>query len=89
MQVTVVHLRNPDKKDSKTLKVTVPNSHFSAFSAEQQDVMTIPNSHFLVFSTEQQDVMTIPNMLLDTRQWYHDTCIDAGEMSLTVSSEYG
>nr|CAD7263666.1 unnamed protein product [Timema shepardi] len=28
-------------------------------------------------------------VLLDTRQWYHDTCIDAGEMSLTVSSEYG
>jgi len=28
-------------------------------------------------------------VLVDTRQWYHDTHIDAGEMSLTISSEYG
>ncbi|XP_022189335.2 uncharacterized protein LOC111047797 isoform X2 [Nilaparvata lugens] len=28
-------------------------------------------------------------LLLDTRQWYHDTHIDEGEFSLTVSSEYG
>ncbi|XP_046663604.1 uncharacterized protein LOC124356569 [Homalodisca vitripennis] len=27
--------------------------------------------------------------LLDTRQWYHDTFIEEGEFSLTVSSEYG
>ncbi|XP_075225290.1 uncharacterized protein LOC142326589 [Lycorma delicatula] len=27
--------------------------------------------------------------LLDTRQWYHDTRVDDGEFSLTVSSEYG
>ncbi|EEB13286.1 conserved hypothetical protein [Pediculus humanus corporis] len=28
-------------------------------------------------------------VLLDTRQWYHDTTIEDGQFSLTVSSEYG
>ncbi|XP_014242900.1 uncharacterized protein LOC106662958 [Cimex lectularius] len=28
-------------------------------------------------------------LLLDTRQWYHDTYIKDGEFSLTVSSDYG
>uniref|UniRef100_A0A4P6D9D4 Cupin-like domain-containing protein n=4 Tax=Rhodnius TaxID=13248 RepID=A0A4P6D9D4_RHOPR len=28
-------------------------------------------------------------LLLDTRQWYHDTRIRDGEFSITVSSEYG
>ncbi|KAK6632697.1 hypothetical protein RUM43_013467 [Polyplax serrata] len=28
-------------------------------------------------------------VLLDTRQWYHDTTIEDGLFSLTVSSEYG
>ncbi|XP_046993418.1 uncharacterized protein LOC124605642 [Schistocerca americana] len=36
------------------------------------------------FRVEPGDIV-----LLDTRQWYHDTHIDDGEMSLTVSSEYG
>ncbi|KAJ9588473.1 hypothetical protein L9F63_018129 [Diploptera punctata] len=36
------------------------------------------------FRVEPGDIV-----LVDTRQWYHDTHIDAGELSLTVSSEYG
>ncbi|KAK7792559.1 hypothetical protein R5R35_008658 [Gryllus longicercus] len=38
----------------------------------------------LTFRVDPGDIV-----LLDTRQWYHDTHIDAGELSLTVSSEYG
>ncbi|PSN43618.1 hypothetical protein C0J52_15029 [Blattella germanica] len=38
----------------------------------------------ITFRVEPGDIV-----LVDTRQWYHDTHIDAGEMSLTVSSEYG
>ncbi|XP_069687817.1 uncharacterized protein [Periplaneta americana] len=36
------------------------------------------------FRVEPGDIV-----LVDTRQWYHDTHVDPGEMSLTVSSEYG
>ncbi|XP_067003488.1 uncharacterized protein [Anabrus simplex] len=38
----------------------------------------------LTFHVEPGDIV-----LVDTRQWYHDTYIDPGELSLTVSSEYG
>ncbi|XP_063228865.1 uncharacterized protein LOC134534362 isoform X2 [Bacillus rossius redtenbacheri] len=38
----------------------------------------------LSFQVDPGDVV-----LLDTRQWYHDTVVDSSEMSVTVSSEYG